>query len=128
RALARQVNDRRAAQALERSAWMLPLVTALGGALVFYLAHRTPDRLRARWPEGVRMATVVYCAAAVAVGAAATAAVLRLLATTAALAMGTWFRSGADAMFRHPTTARRLIVAASRDWGRWACIAGLALW
>jgi hypothetical protein len=119
--------DRRAAGALERCVWLIPIVTALGGAIAFYgmlQAHRND----AIWPVSARVVMAVYGAVAVAVGAAATSGVLRLLATCAGLTLGGWLGGASGAVGRMSAVVAEAIRAMKRDPRRWAIVAGLSLW
>ncbi len=123
RNLANQFGSKRAASLLRVCVWMVPLVTIGGAALIASDIFR--DAAPGAWWH---LVTGGYGAVAVATGAAATAAVLYLLATSLSAALGGWLSNAPQRLRRLPILLRQVVELINSNGPRWFIIVGLLLW
>jgi hypothetical protein len=128
RQVAIDVGDRRAAATLERCVWLMPIATALAGAMVLYGMLRAQHNEGLLWPAAARVAMVIYGAGAVAIGAAATAGILRLLATCSGLTLAAWLPAASGAVARMSGAIGVVLRSIRQTPRRWAIVAGLSIW
>ncbi len=123
RRLAGQFQNPRAAALLGFCVWIIPALMIAGAILIGI------DSFQEDFPPHVwKILSAGYGGAAVAAGAAATAAVGYLLVTAAFAAFGAGFNRLSAAVQRAPNLIAKAAVVIERDAGRWCAVVGLILW